>query len=1007
MEAEPATRAPQWNSLRRVSYTLPSLISVEDDPRHRYLPDAAHSQSYALPVLDWTTPKVRQPLGSALHVQLREPSGSSSRPLPARELYPRHIRPVTALATAPQPGALRDASAGHTELLYSAGCDGLVCAWQLGMGAPQFRQSVRAHDNWISSMVLCNQDQTVVTGSSDCTVKAWSPHLDGGATLHELGTHADFVKDLALAASADWIVSAALDANVCLWDLRQGRKAPMWHARCPASIYATGSNRSGSVIATGGVDRIVRGWDPRTRDSTFELVGHQDNVRTLAVAPNGRYILSGSADTTLRLWDVGEQRCLHTFTHHNSSIWSLYTEHETLATFFSGDRDGYLCKVHWDHSADPVQAECVLLAREQASDGQDAPRPAAVQSIVADQEHIWTSNAKTPSLHCWRNLAPYAQRAAMASARGTMHGVPMAHCINLKPTETWSALAAAGLGELAQDVTHSPTATRFAPSDDLVERALARLPPEQQAEMERHLAYTSRLVTEEAAPLDAEPKHEIRGYHGVLRALILNDRIHALSIDTGGIVALWNIAGAACIGTFDVDRVRSAGLEQHLHRQPMLNGNVYPWRPQDTPSDTLAMVQSLIEGDAVVPPWCSLDTSTGELTVHLEQDKVWAAEVYVEDLFRTPYDRPRGGWNEERTYIGACVLRNLFMQLNSAEALLRPAGDAGTPWLLRWLEERQGSPEALVEAPLAQVLPPALLAYAAPNETIWSVLAGMTGSVTLASQTSPAVYNASCDSPTPPLVHVLMKMLRGVQSSATSPTSPPTSPSKSSSDEGTSSASRFGLRRVTPTRKHEKPAPRPAEPHPMNQHVQILRGLLSGPLRDVPPVQNTPRIALSDSTLVSISHDLASSEHQKLGYRGRVGQVARDAPLLELLAPPWLLELLLNARQQDQTQQRLPVIAEAWNSPSGDVRQLPELPPKERQFNVGRMVRAARIATYVQGLLQEAGAPLPPAPATPTDACVEILCNGQPLSQFTTLAQCQRHYWKSSSTIRLQYRRRT
>ncbi|KAI0749013.1 hypothetical protein BC629DRAFT_122493 [Irpex lacteus] len=40
----------------------------------------------------------------------------------------------------------------------------------------QFRQSVQAHTDWVNDLLLCNYNQTVVSASSDGTVKAWSPH---------------------------------------------------------------------------------------------------------------------------------------------------------------------------------------------------------------------------------------------------------------------------------------------------------------------------------------------------------------------------------------------------------------------------------------------------------------------------------------------------------------------------------------------------------------------------------------------------------------------------------------------------------------------------------------------------------------------------------------------------------------------------------------------------------------------------------------------------------------
>ncbi len=38
--------------------------------------------------------------------------------------------------------------------------------------------------------------------------------------------------------------------------------------------------------------------------------GHSDNIRALVVNDEGTLLLSGSSDHTIRLWDLGQQRCI-------------------------------------------------------------------------------------------------------------------------------------------------------------------------------------------------------------------------------------------------------------------------------------------------------------------------------------------------------------------------------------------------------------------------------------------------------------------------------------------------------------------------------------------------------------------------------------------------------------------------------------------------------------------------------------------------------------------------
>lgn len=59
-----------------------------------------------------------------------------------------------------------------------------------------------------------------------------------------------------------------------------------------ASIYALATDPAGSVIASGSPERVVRLWDPRagSRHSGGKLVGHTDNIRSILVSDDARYV---------------------------------------------------------------------------------------------------------------------------------------------------------------------------------------------------------------------------------------------------------------------------------------------------------------------------------------------------------------------------------------------------------------------------------------------------------------------------------------------------------------------------------------------------------------------------------------------------------------------------------------------------------------------------------------------------------------------------------------------
>ena len=66
--------------------------------------------------------------------------------------------------------------------------------------------------------------------------------------------------------------------------------------------------------------RILRG----------DQVGHEGSV--LCLQFDDVKVISGSSDTTVRVWDLATQKCTHVLTSHSQSVLHLNFNHEKLIT---------------------------------------------------------------------------------------------------------------------------------------------------------------------------------------------------------------------------------------------------------------------------------------------------------------------------------------------------------------------------------------------------------------------------------------------------------------------------------------------------------------------------------------------------------------------------------------------------------------------------------------------------------------------------------------------------
>ncbi len=69
-------------------------------------------------------------------------------------------------------------------------------------------------------------------------------------------------------------------------------------------VYLVRYSPDGKLLASAGLDKVVRLWDTQTGLEVRQFQGHTENVYALAFAPDGKTLVSGGRDKTVRLWDV-------------------------------------------------------------------------------------------------------------------------------------------------------------------------------------------------------------------------------------------------------------------------------------------------------------------------------------------------------------------------------------------------------------------------------------------------------------------------------------------------------------------------------------------------------------------------------------------------------------------------------------------------------------------------------------------------------------------------------
>ena len=95
---------------------------------------------------------------------------------------------------------------------------------------------------------------------------------------------------------------------------------------------------SASMVLSGSADKTVRLWDLRTSKCVRTMEGHSDAVCSVDMDGHCRTAVSGSFDKSAKLWDLGSGRCTETYRGHSSTVRDVIM-HESGSSFMSAGRN--------------------------------------------------------------------------------------------------------------------------------------------------------------------------------------------------------------------------------------------------------------------------------------------------------------------------------------------------------------------------------------------------------------------------------------------------------------------------------------------------------------------------------------------------------------------------------------------------------------------------------------------------------------------------------------------
>jgi WD40 repeat protein len=209
----------------------------------------------------------------------------------------------------------------------------------------------------VTAVGFSENNQRLVTGSADNTVRFWdiaNPAVP--RELEDLTAHASSIAGVSVLNDNAQVFSVGADNKARVWKpaavrVYVGHQGP---------IFAVAVHPNGSQIATGSADKTMRIFDVNGGNEIRKLEGFGDAVRALAYTNDQQKLVAGSTDKTIRTYNAGNGQPMLTYPA-GGAVFSLSvgSDHKTLA---AGLADPPSVKVFDLSLPDPAKAEFANLS---------------------------------------------------------------------------------------------------------------------------------------------------------------------------------------------------------------------------------------------------------------------------------------------------------------------------------------------------------------------------------------------------------------------------------------------------------------------------------------------------------------------------------------------------------------------------------------------------------------------------------------------------------------------
>jgi WD40 repeat protein len=164
--------------------------------------------------------------------------------------------------------------------------------------------------------------------------------IDKLAPLEPLAGHPREIGALVFSPDGRFLASGSSDRTARVWDLASGQQRALFRNTGWVQGLAFSPDSSALAVAAGRTVKVfpLDGSMEKVEPSA-NLTGHRATVYSVVFTPDGKHLISGSKDGSVRIWDLGGGGASRAYRWKIGPVWAVAVAPDGMTAAAGGDGD--------------------------------------------------------------------------------------------------------------------------------------------------------------------------------------------------------------------------------------------------------------------------------------------------------------------------------------------------------------------------------------------------------------------------------------------------------------------------------------------------------------------------------------------------------------------------------------------------------------------------------------------------------------------------------------------